>query len=91
MRMSFISAAGLFVLGCGPGARRPDVTPTPACHQGAAVAEPERGGPIQRPLFIDAKAFAVTTPQNVADVALAMDALLHAALRCTSPGLQEHP
>lgn len=91
MRMSFISAAGLFVLGCVPGSPRPDVTPSTACQRVAAADAPGAHGPGQRPLFIDARAFAVTTPENVADVTRAMDALLKATQRCTSPRLQEHP
>jgi hypothetical protein len=91
MRISFISAAGLFMLGCVPGIPRPEVTPSSACPRVAAAEAPGGGSPFQRPLFIDARAFAVTTPENVSDVTRAMDALLQATQRCPSARLQEQP
>jgi hypothetical protein len=89
MRISFISAAGLFMLGCVPGTPRPAVTPSNACPRVGAAEAPGGRSPVQRPLFIDARAFAVTTPENVADVTRAMDALLQATQRCPSSRLQE--
>jgi hypothetical protein len=91
MRMFLISAAALLMLGCAPGTPRPDVTPSTACQRDAAADAPGVHAPAQRPLFIDARAFAVTTRENVADVTRAMDALLQATQQCTSLPLQEHP
>lgn len=91
MRMSFISAAALLMLGCVPGTPRPEIAPSTACQRVAAADVPGARSPVQRPLFIDAKAFAVTTPENVRDVTRAMDALLQATQRCTFLRLQEHP
>lgn len=91
MRISFISAAGLFMLGCVPGTPRQAVTPSSACPRVAAAEAPGGGSPVQCPLFIDAKAFALTTPENVTDVTRAMDALLQATQRCPGSRLQERP
>lgn len=92
MRMCLIGAAGVFMLGCVPGTPRLDVTPSTACRSVAAADAAGAHGLMQRLLFIDATAFAaVTTPENVADVTRATDALLTATQRCRSPRFQEHP
>ena len=90
MRISLISAACLLVLGCGPGTTHANVSPSSACQDVAAADTPGVRGSVKGALFIDAKAFAVTTPENVADVARALDALVQASRECSAGHLQEH-
>jgi hypothetical protein len=91
MRISLISAACIFALGCGSATPRPNVNPSTACQGVAAIETHQAQGAVQGQLVIDAKAIAaVTTPENVADVARALDTLLQASRGCSTHRLLEH-